>query len=262
MIVLNGMVGTSLLIGGIRFREQDYNLQGARTFLSVLITLVTISLVLPTFTVSTGDPSLTRNQAILFSTATISLYGAFLAIQTVRHRTFFMEPGSLAEDMISEHGKHPEGMGTRSLAFHALLLFITLVTIVLLSKKFGILVDEGIKMLHAPQALGGVVIALLVLAPEGLAAFKAAASNHLQRAVNICLGSALATISLTVPAVVIVALITGTHLVLGLERAELVLLTLTTVISIMTFSGTRTNVLQGVVLLTIFFVYIVLIFDP
>jgi Ca2+:H+ antiporter len=131
-----------------------------------------------------------------------------------------------------------------------------------LSKKFGILVDEGIKMLHAPQALGGVVIALLVLAPEGLAAFKAAASNHLQRAVNICLGSALATISLTVPAVMAVALITGTHIILGLERADLVLLTLTTVISIMTFSGTRTNVLQGVVLLTIFFVYIVLIFDP
>jgi len=262
MIVLNGMVGTSLLIGGIRFREQDYNLQGARTFLSVLITLVTISLVLPTYTVSTDDPSLTRNQAILFSTATISLYGAFLAIQTVRHRTFFMEPGSLAEDMIPEHGKHHEGIGARSLAFHSLLLFITLVTIVLLSKKFGILVDEGIGMLHAPQALGGVVIALLVLAPEGLAAFKAAASNHLQRAVNICLGSALATISLTVPAVVAVALITGTHIILGLERADLVLLTLTTVISIMTFSGTRTNVLQGVVLLTIFFVYIVLIFDP
>lgn len=262
MIVLNGMVGTSLLIGGIRFREQDYNLQGARTFLSVLITLVTISLVLPTFTVSTADASLTRNQAILFATATISLYGAFLAIQTVRHRTFFMEPGSLAEDMIPEHGKHPEGIGTHSLAFHSLLLFITLVTIVLLSKKFGILVDEGIRMLHAPRALGGGVIALLVLAPEGLAAFKAAASNHLQRAVNICLGSALATISLTVPAVVVVALITGTHLVLGLERADLVLLTLTAVISTMTFSGTRTNVLQGVVLLTIFFVYIVLIFDP
>jgi len=262
MIVLNAMVGISLLIGGKRYQQQNYNLEGARTFLSVLITLVTISMILPTFTVSTDDPSLTKNQAVLFSTATIILYGAFLAIQTVRHRQFFMEPGSLGADMIPEHGKHPEGLETRSLAFHAMMLIVTLVTIVLLSKKFGILVDETLTVLHLPHALGGVVIALLVLAPEGLAAFKAAASNHLQRAVNICLGSALATISLTVPAVVIIAMFTGTHLILGLERAELVMLTLTLVISIMTFSGPRTNVLQGVVLLTIFFVYMILIFDP
>jgi Ca2+:H+ antiporter len=262
MIVLNGMVGVSLLIGGRKYQQQDYNLQGARTFLSVLITLVTMSMILPTFTVSTQDPSLTRNQAILFSSATIVLYGAFLAIQTVRHRTFFIEPGTLAEDMVPEHGKHPEGLETQSLAYHAVMLLLTLVTIVLLSKKFGVLVDEGITLLSAPKALGGVLIALLVLAPEGLAAFKAAAANHLQRAVNICLGSALATISLTVPAVVVIALFTGTHLVLGLERAELVLLLLTLVISIITFSGPRTNVLQGIVLLTIFFVYIILIFDP
>jgi len=262
MIVLNAMVGVCLLIGGLKYQQQDYNLQGARTFLSVLITLVTMSMVLPTFTVSTTDPSLTRNQAILFSAATVALYGAFLAIQTVRHRTFFMEPGALAEDMVAEIGKHPEGLETRSLAYHSVLLLVTLITIVLLSKKFGILVDRTIFLSGAPKALGGVVIALLVLAPEGLAAFRAAAANHLQRAVNICLGSALATISLTVPAVVIISLITGTHLILGLERTELVMLTLTLVISIMTFSGPRTNALQGLVLLVIFSVYLILIFDP
>lgn len=262
MIVLNAMVGVCLLIGGLKYQQQDYNLQGARTFLSVLITLVTISMVLPTFTVSTADPSLTRNQAILFSAATIALYGAFLAIQTVRHRTFFMEPGALGEDMAAEIGKHPEGLETRSIAYHSVLLLVTLITIVLLSKKFGILVDRAIFLSGAPKALGGVVIALLVLAPEGLAAFRAAAANHLQRAVNICPGSALATISLTVPAVVIIALITGTHLIHGLERTELVMLTLTLVISIMTFSGPRTNVLQGLVLLVIFSVYLILIFDP
>jgi Ca2+:H+ antiporter len=267
MIVLNGMVGICLLIGGRRYQQQDYNLQGARTFLSVLITLVTITLILPTFTVSTDDPSLTPHQAILFSAATIVLYGAFLAIQTMRHRSFFMEPGLVAEDMIAqdiapEHGKHPEGLETRSLAYHALFLLATLVMIVLLSKKFGTLVDEAIEILQAPKALGGIVIALLVLAPEALAAFRAAAANHLQRAVNICLGSALATISLTVPAVLLIALFTGTHLILGLERAELIMITLTLVISIMTFSGPRTNVLQGVVLLTIFAVYMILIFDP
>jgi Ca2+:H+ antiporter len=262
MIVLNGIVGICLLIGGLRYRQQDYNLQGARTFSSVLITLVTMSMILPTFTVSTEDPSLTRAQAILFSAVTIVLYGAFLAIQTTRHRSFFVEPGTLADDMVPEHGKHPEGLETRSLAYHAVLLVLTLVVIVLLSKKFGALVDEAIGMLGAPKAIGGVLIALLVLAPEGLAAFRAAAANHLQRAVNIALGSALATISLTVPAVVIIALYTGTHLILGLEKAELVLLILTLVISIITFSGPRTNVLGGVVHLVIFIVYIILIFDP
>ncbi len=175
---------------------------------------------------------------------------------------FFMEPGTLADDMVPEHGKHPLGLETKSIAYHAVLLIITLVAIVLLSKKFGVLVDQAIVMLGAPKALGGIVIALLVLAPEGLAAFRAAAENHLQRAVNIALGSALATISLTVPAVVVIALFTGTHLILGVERAELVLLLLTLVISIITFSGPRTNVLGGIVHLVIFAVYLILIFDP
>jgi len=262
MIVLNGMVGVSLLIGGRKYQQQNYNLEEARTFLSVLITLVTLSMVVPSFTASTGDASLTSPQAILFSVATIILYGAFLAIQTVRHRHFFMEPGPVAHTMPPEHGRHPEGLETRSLAYHATLLLVTLVTVVLLSKQFGSLVDDGLTRLSAPEAFGGVIIALLVLAPEGLAAFKAASANHLQRAVNICLGSALATISLTVPAVLGIAMLTGTHIVLGLEMAELVLLILTLVIGILTFSGPRTNVLQGIVLLTIFFIYVVLIFDP
>lgn len=261
MIVLNGMVGVSLLIGGFYYSEQDYNLPGARAFLAVLITLATVALILPRFTISTADASLTPRQSVLLSLVTVVLYGAFLAIQTIRHSGFFME-AKIDGTLQPEHGKHHESLQPRSVPYHAALLVLTLVPIVLLSKKLAILVDEGIFVLDAPLALGGILIALLVLAPEGLAAFRAAAMNHLQRAVNICLGSALATISLTVPAIVAIGLLTGTHVVLGLDSTEMVLLVLTLVLSVMTFGGTRTSILQGAVHLVVFFVYLILIFDP
>lgn len=261
MIVLNGMVGVSLLIGGFRYREQDYNFPGARAFLGVLITLATVALIMPRFTISTADASLTTRQAVLLGLVTIVLYGAFLAIQTIRHSGFFME-ATLDGTVKPEHGKHHESLQPRSLTFHAIFLILTLVPIVLLSKKLAILVDEGIAALNAPLALGGILIALLVLAPEGLAAFRAAAMNHLQRAVNICLGSALATISLTVPAILTIGLMTGTHVILGLDPVEMVLLVLTLALSVMTFGGTRTSVLQGAVHVVVFCVYLILIFDP
>jgi Ca2+:H+ antiporter len=259
MIVMNGMVGVSLLIGGIRHREQEYNLAGARAFLSVLITLATVSLILPRFTISTADPSLTRSQAVLFSLVTIALYAAFLAVQTVRHQGYFTE--SAAHGGVQDQG-HSHGYQAQSVPYHAVLLLLTLLPIVLLSKKLAILIDAGIDTLHAPEALGGVLVAFLVLAPEGLAAFHAASINHLQRAVNICLGSALATISLTVPAVVVVSMVTGTHIVLGLEGTEMVLLLLTLALSLITFGGPRTNVLHGAVHVVVFVVYLILIFDP
>jgi Ca2+:H+ antiporter len=261
MIVLNGMVGVSLVIGGFRYREQDYNLPGARAFLAVLITLATVALILPRFTISTPDASLTPRQSVLISLATIVLYGTFLAIQTVRHSGFFTEVKTDGTS-VPEHGKHHESLQPRSVPYHAMFLPLTLIPIVLLSKKLAVLVDEGILALNAPLALGGILIALLVLAPEGLAAFRAAALNHLQRAVNICLGSALATICLTVPAISTIGLLTDTHVVLGLDPAEMVMLVLTLALSVMTFGGTRTSVLQGAVHLVVFFVYFILIFDP
>ncbi|MCP4381286.1 MAG: calcium:proton antiporter [Hyphomicrobiales bacterium] len=259
MIVMNGMVGVALLIGGIRYREQAYNLDGARSFLAVLIMLATIALILPRFTTSTDDPSLTSAQAILFSVATVALYGVFLGIQTVRHSGFFLSPElPVSVDNETAHAGHATG----SVGFHAVMLVLTLLPIVLLSKKLAILIDTGIAALAAPLALGGVLVALLVLSPEGLAAFRAAAENRLQRAVNICLGSALATIGLTVPAVLAIGLLTDTHVVLGLGGTELVLLVLTLILSMMTFGGAKTNILQGAIHLVLFFVYMVLIFDP
>jgi len=268
MIVLNAMVGVSLLIGGIRYREQEYNLRGTRAFLSVLITLSTVTLILPRFTTSTPDPSLSQRQAVLFSLVTIALYGAFLAIQTIRHQGFFLDADAAQTVKETGHKAHDQGHAlgheheVRSVSFHAVLLVFTLLPIVLLAKKLAVLVDEGISVLSAPTALGGVLVATIVLAPEGLAAFRAAAVNHLQRAMNICFGSALATISLTVPAVVTVSILTGKHVVLGLDPTELILLCLTLVLSLITFSGPKTNILQGAVHTVVFVIYLILIFDP
>jgi Ca2+:H+ antiporter len=263
IIVLNGMVGLSLLIGGFRYGEQEFNLQGARAYLAVIVTLATMTLIMPRFTISTGDASLTQPQAILFSAITVALYVTFLGIQTVRHRGFFVQPPTAAgEPAEDREGEAHHGLEPRSTGYHAVFLLLTLLPIVLLSKTFATLVDHVTDGLGAPAALGGVLVALLVLSPEGLAAFRAAYANRLQRSVNVCLGSALATIGLTVPTVLIIGLISGQHVVLGLDGTEMVLLILTLFLSSLTFGAKRTNVLNGAVHLVVFVVYFILIFDP
>jgi Ca2+:H+ antiporter len=262
MIVLNGMVGACLLIGGFRFREQEFNLQGARAFLGVLVTLAILALVLPRFMTRTSTFEIKLGRAIPFSTLSVVLYCAFIAIQTIRHRGYFTEPSRDGSPPGPEHGKHPHGIVTRSVPYHGILLVLILVPIVLLAEKLAILVDEGTKALNAPVAAGGILIAILVLAPEGLAAVRAAMINHLQRALNICLGSALATISLTVPAVVTFSLVTGTPVVLGLDDSGVVLLMLTLLVSVITFAGPRTSILQGVVHLVIFAIYVTMVMVP
>ncbi len=262
MIVLNGMVGTCLLIGGIRFREQEFNLQGARAFLGVLVTLAILALVLPRFMTRTSAFEMKLARVIPFSALSVALYGAFIVIQTIRHRGYFTEPSKDRSPQVPEHGKHPYGISTRSAPYHGILLVLTLVPIVLLAEKLAVLVDEGIRALSVPNAAGGILIAILVLAPEGLAAIRAARVNHLQRALNICLGSALATISLTVPAVVTFSLVTGVPIVLGLDDSGVVLLMLTLLVSVITFAGPRTNVLQGAVHLVVFAMYVTMVMTP
>jgi len=261
MIVLNGMVGICLLIGGLRFNEQEFNLQGARAFLGVLVTLAILALVLPRFMTRVSEYELKLARAIPFSLFAVVLYGAFIAIQTIRHRAHFMEPSSDGALKIPEHGKHPFGLETRSVPYHAVMLILTLVPIVLLAEKLAVLVNEGTMALSAPVAVGGILIASLVLAPEGMASVRAAMANHLQRALNICLGSALATIGLTVPVVVMFSLVTGAPLVLGLDDSGVVLLLTTLLAAVITFAG-RTSVMQGVVHLVIFGIYVVMVMVP
>ena len=259
MIVLNGMVGAALLMGAMRYWEQEYNLAGARAFLVVIASLAVFALIIPNYTKTAPDPSEAPVKAMLFASITVLFYVVFVVIQTVRHRAFFAEPAGNGHGCLDGE-RRAKARGP--LGEHVAMLVLTLVPIVLLAQFLAVIVDFGIEDLALPDALGGVLIAILVLSPEGLTAFHAALVNQLQRAVNVCLGSALATIGLTIPAALIIGLITGSKVHLGLDQVETVLLILTLFVSGLTFGGARTNVLQGVVHLLLFIVYVALIFSP
>lgn len=257
MIVLAGVVGFSLLWGGWRHREQGYNLQGASTFLSVLLPLSVLSLVWPNFTRTSPAGELSAGKAWFVIVASVALYLIFLAVQTVRHRGYFTTPaealpGSEAAEPVSRAGW----------AFHAVMLVICLVLVVLLAELFSLPLDIALDRLELPAGLGAFAVAALILAPESVAAIRAARANHMQRAVNLSLGTVLATISLTAPAVLAIDLATRHVVVLGLDPANAALMILTLGVSIVTFSSGRTNLLQGAVHLVLFAAYLVLIFSP
>ncbi len=261
MIVLNGMVGVALIMGAMRYWEQEYNLAGARAFLVVIAALSVFALVLPKYTETAPDPIDAPAKAALFLVVTLLFYAVFIFIQTMRQRAFFAEPEGQPGASV-HHAEAHAGAGTRPLAYHLTMLVLTLLPVVLLSEYLAVIVDYGLEDLGLPDPLGGVLIAVLVLAPEGLTAFRAALANRLQRAVNVCLGSALSTIGLTIPAVLVIGLVTGRDVHLGLTEVEMVLLILTLFVSGLTFGGGRTSVLQGAVHLLLFFVYVLLIFSP
>jgi Ca2+:H+ antiporter len=260
MIVLNGMVGLCLLAGGLRYREQTYNLQGANAFLAVIVPLAVLGLVLPNFTVSSPGPTFSPLHAKFLIVMSVGLYGVFLAIQTSRHREYFIEIAPANKTGSEGAEKHPSH-GVRSIGFHSLLLLAYLLTVVLLAKKIAIPIDYGIHVLRAPPALGGFIVSVLVLSPESVASVRAALANQLQRSVNLLLGSVLASISLTVPAALTIGFVMGQTIVLGLDAVDMILLVLTLAVSILTFASARTNVLLGAVHLLLFLAYLMLIFE-
>jgi Ca2+:H+ antiporter len=259
MIALNGLVGLSLLLGGLRYREQYYNLQGVNSYLNVIMTLAVLGLVFPNFTTSKSGPNFSTEQEVFLIVVSLLLYAIFLLIETVRHRRYFME----SEDVKAPaKSAHHHSLQVRSTAFHAALLLLYLITVILLAEKFAIPLDNCIEKFHMPQALGGAIIAALVLSPEGLGAVHASLENQLQRSINILFGSALATIGLTIPAVLTIGLITKRSVTLGVEGANLPLLLLTLGVSVVTFTSRKTNVLQGCIHLLLFAVFVLLIFVP
>lgn len=260
MIVLNGVVGLGLFIGGFLHREQSYNLQGAASYLSVLLPLSSIALILPNFTVSSSEGTLTPLQAGAFSIFTVALYGIFLITQTGRHRAFYVhhhEDGAIPCNVLDAPPKR-----RKAIWLHVVLLLANILPIVLLSKGLAKILDYGIGSLSLPAALGGVVIAAIVFAPEGISALRAVARNDLQRAVNLCLGAATSTVGLTVPVVLAIGIFTDQTVTLGLRPAEMTLLMITLLLSTMTFSNRRTTLLEGAVHMVLFMVYIVLVFNP
>ncbi|MEJ2160655.1 MAG: calcium:proton antiporter [Chromatiales bacterium] len=258
MIVLNGLLGLTLLIGALKYKEQSYNLQGASAYVGVLLPMAGLGLILPRFMTSAPGGQVSTLQAVYLLITSLALYGAFLGIQMTRHRGYFRQPETALD---GDTGHAHQGLVIRSIRFHAVLLPLTMLPIVLLSKKMAVLVDHGIGSLGAPLALGGFFVAILVLTPEAVAAVKAALANQLQRTINIALGSALATIGLTIPAVLAIGLVTGMTIELGLEEPELYLLLITLLCAIHNLNSQRTNVMHGIVHLVLFFTYVILIFD-
>jgi Ca2+:H+ antiporter len=258
MIALNGFVGLVLLLGGLRHGEQYYNLEGVNSYLNVIMTLAVLGLVLPNFTTTTAGPTFSTEQQIFLVVVSISLYGIFLLIQTMRHRGYFME----SERAIVAPNSVDHPLHVQSTAFHAPMLVLYLIVVILLAEKFAIPLDNSIEKFGMPQEFGGAIIAALVLTPEGIGAIRADLRNQLQRSINLLFGSVLATIGLTIPAVLTISLITKRPVTLGVQGGNLPLLLLTLAVSVVTFTSRKTNILQGCVHLLLFAVFLLLIFAP
>lgn len=248
MIVCNGIVGLSLLVGGVRHRVQGFQLQGASAALAVLTALTTLTLIVPNVTTSAPGPEFSRAQLAFAGVISLVLYGSFVFIQTIRHRDYF-----LPETADDEHAEPPP---TRIAAISAGLLVLSLVLVVALTKSLTPSLEKGLALVQAPKSVIGICIAGLVLLPEGLAALRAARANRLQTSLNLALGSALASIGLTIPAVAIVCIAAGFPLHLGLNVKDMIMLALTVVLGIITLGTGRTTVLQGIVHLVVFAAFV------
>jgi Ca2+:H+ antiporter len=250
MIVCNGIVGLCLLWGGARHHEQGFQVHGASAALAVLAALTILTLVLPNLTTSTPGPQLAQSQLIFEGIVSLVLYASFVFVQTVRHREYFLPAGTATEEA---HAPTPSN--TTAIVSGGLLL-ASLVVIVALAKSLTPTIETGVARFAIPKAVVGILIAGLVLLPEGLAAVRAARSNRLQTSLNLALGSALASIGLTIPSVAVVSIALQQPLELGLGSKDQLLLALTLFVGVITLGTGRTTVLQGVVHLVIFAVFL------
>src|SRR4030081_2630762 len=255
MIVCNGLVGICILAGGLRYREQEVQVSGSSLYLSVLVVLATITLIMPNYTLTTPGPIYSAGQLGFVSVVTVILYGVFLYTQTIRHRNYFIsEAAGKADD-----GTHASN---RMLGLSVALLLASLLAVVLLAEKFLLVVGFATASIGAPPALAGVLVALLILLPESVAAVAAARKKDLLKSINLALRSSLATIGLTIPAVAVAAYALDKQLVLGLNAQEMVLLVLTVLLSMLTFGTGRTNILCGLVHVVVFAVFVFLVLVP
>ncbi len=256
MIVLNGVVGLCLVLGGQRYGEQRFRLDGAAAALAVLGTLAVVTLILPNHTQAVRGPSYAPVQLLVVGVTSLILYGTFVFVQTVKHRDYFLDGGGGAGG-----GGHGAPTG-RMAALGAALLPLALIVVVLLAKALSHPLEAGIAAAGLPHAVVGVTIAAVVLLPEGIAAVTAAMRDRVQGALNLALGSALASIGLTIPTVAFLVLILDKPLVLGLSAENTVLLVLTLFVSTLTLGTGRTTVLQGAIHLVIFAIFLLLAAVP
>jgi Ca2+:H+ antiporter len=249
MIILNGIIGLCLLVGGLKHREQTFSLDGVSAALVALGAIVILTLVFPNYTVTTPGPYYSSSQLLLIGSVTLVIYGTFIFTQTIGHRQYFLQD----DDQSGHHSAPPSNT---VMAWSSILLLLCLVAVVLLAKKLAPSLEAAVTHLGAPDALVGVIIAAIVLLPEATAALRAARANRLQTSLNLALGSALASIGLTIPTVSFLSLYSNTHLRLGIDSKSSLLLMLSLFIAVMALRTGRTIILHGVVLLTVFVVYL------
>jgi Ca2+:H+ antiporter len=252
MIVCNGIVGLCLLVGGIRHREQGFQIQGASAALAVLAPLAVLTLVLPNYTSSVPGPYLSSSQLLFAGVISLVLYGTFVFVQTVRHRQYFLPVATQDEQAVAPRPS------ARITSLSSLFLAVSLVAVVGLAKTLSPSIERVVANMGWPDSLVGIVIAALVLLPEGTAALRSARADRLQTSLNLALGSVLASIGLTIPTVAVVFVSIQQPLVLGLDPKETVMLALTLLTGAITLGTGRTTVLQGVVHLVLFLVFLFL----
>ena len=253
MIVTGGLVGFALLLGGRKFATQYVNLAGVKQYLIAIFPLAIMVLVFPN---ALPGGNFSTGQSLLIALVSAAMYGVFLLIQTKTHQNLFIyEHEDKSDDGDPHHGKP----SAHSSGWHGLWLVIHLVAVISVTKMNAPVLEQLLGDLHAPQQFTGFLIALLILSPEGLGAIKAVLANQVQRAMNLFFGSVLATISLTVPVVTLISVITGQPLIFGLEAPQMIIMCSVLLLSQISFSTGRTNVLNGAAHLALFVGYLITI---
>lgn len=255
MIILNGMIGLSIIAGSIKHNMQTFVLQGVNAAITAIVAISVLTLILPNYTKSVAGPFYSTSQLVFVSLVSLAVYGSFIFIQNFKHKNIFLsEEDAPAEVEI----KPTKKVTTVSL----ILLIVNLGAVVMLAESLAPGLDKVIMSFGAPHTLVGVIIAAIVLLPEGLSAYKAAKRNELQKSLNLSLGSALASISLTIPIVSFFAIYSGIQLSLGIDAVSTILFMLSLFITILSFSTGKTTILQGIILFVVFLVYLFTIIFP
>lgn len=254
MIILTGMMGATLLIGGVKFKEQSFNTDGVSSYLTVLVAISVLTLVLPNYTEAVKGPYYSTPQLVFVAVITLVLYFVFLFVQNFRHKTYFLE-----EEETAFAAQKP----TKAQAIlSTICLLLNLAAVVLLAESLAPNLDAFVVKIGAPPSLSGIIIAMIILLPEGISAIKAAGANKMQKSLNISLGSALASISLTIPVVAFISLLAKKPLALGIDTEDTVLFLLALFVMILCLSKGKTTILQGLVLMILFCVYLFITIFP
>lgn len=256
MLILNGILGICIFVGSKKYKEQFFITSSATSYLISLVAILVLTLILPNYTSSVRGPFYTEKQLIFVSLACLVIYGSFLMFQTVRHRNYFV----VEEPDQKPHEADPPSVTKTIISL--VLLIVSLGCVIFIAKGLSPVIENFVESFGAPRALVGVIIATVVLLPECFAAIRAARNNQMQTSINLGLGSALASVGLTIPSVSMVCVVYDIPFVLGLDMKSIILLALSVFTVMMSLSRGKTNHLYGTVLLVNLAAYIFTVIVP